>query len=358
MLFDPFVLRGLTLRNRLVLAPMCMYSVEACDGRPTAWHHAHYAARALGGFGLLVTEATAIAPEGRISPQDLGLWSDEQIPAWRALVDAVHATGGLVGPQLAHAGRKAGTYRGFPGEPTGAVPVAEGWVPVGPSTEPFPGLNQPHALTLEEVDDVVASFAAAARRAAEAGCDIVQVHAAHGYLLHQFLSPLSNHREDAYGGSFEGRTRLVLEVVAAVRAAVDDMPVIVRISGTDWAEGGWTIEESARLAPLLRAAGCDLVDVSSGGNLPVAPPMIEPGYQVPLAGAVHATGVPTSAVGLILDGPQAEQVLREGHADLICIGRPALHDPSWPLHAAAQLGLDPTDLCPVQYLRGRAPVAG
>ncbi len=354
-LFTPLTLRGATARNRVWLAPMCQYS--AADGMPGQWQLVHLAARASGGFGLLLTEAAAVVPEGRITPQDVGLWSDEQAAAWRPVVDAVHARGALAAVQLAHAGRKASTYR--PWSPVqGSVPTDDGgWATVAPSPIAFPGYAVPTELDAAGIADVVEAFAAATRRAVDAGFDAVEVHAAHGYLLHQFLSPLSNERADAYGGDLAGRARLLLEVVTAVRAAwPEDRPLLVRLSATDWTEGGLTVDDVATVATWLAPLGVDLVDVSSGGNVP-APVAVGPGYQVPFARAVReASGLATSAVGLIGTGAEAEGVLAEGSADVVMIGRPALADAAWPLRAAHELGVrvatDGGAPWPPQYVRG------
>jgi len=340
-LFEPLTLRDLTLPNRIWLAPMCQYSVVAEDGVPTDWHLVHLGARAQGGFGLILTEATAVLPEGRISPQDTGLWNDDQGEAWGRVVDFVHSQGAAIGVQLAHAGRKASTYRGFPGEPTGSVAPGEGgWASVGPSAEAFPAHASPRAMTTQDIEAAVAAFASAAARADRAGFDVVEIHAAHGYLLHQFLSPLSNHRGDGYGGDFAGRTRLLLEVVDAVRAVwPTGKPLFVRLSATDWTEGGWDLNQSVRLSAVLRERGVDLVDVSSGGNALVDIP-VRPGYQVPFAQAIRSGAqLPTGAVGLIQTAQQAEDVLLAGEADAVLLGRAALREPSWPLRAAAELGL-------------------
>jgi len=349
-LFEPFSLRSLTVRNRIWLAPMCQYS--ATDGVPNDWHLVNLGARATGGFGLVLTEAAAVVPEGRISPQDAGLWNDEQTEAWRRIVDFVHSQGAAIGVQLAHAGRKASTYRPW-AEQTGSVPAAEGgWPTVAPSAVPFVGYAEPTALSVEEIAAVVTAFADATVRAMEAGFDTVEIHAAHGYLLHQFLSPLSNQREDHYGGSFENRVRLLLETVDAVRAALPDTaPLLVRISGTDWLEGGWDLEQSTRLAVLLGERGVDLVDVSSGGNAPASIP-VGPGYQVPLAAGVRESGVPTGAVGLITEPEQAEKIVANGEADVVLLARAALRESAWPLRAAHELGLAPGDApWPDQYTR-------
>ncbi|WP_372592924.1 NADH:flavin oxidoreductase/NADH oxidase [Actinotalea sp.] len=340
-LFSPLTLRGTTVRNRVWLAPMCQYS--AVDGLPQDWHLAHLGAMASGGFGLLLTEATAVVPEGRITPQDTGLWSDAHTEAWARIVDFVHARGALIGTQLAHAGRKASTFRPWD-ERSGSVPTSEGgWIAPAPSAEPFPGYAVPAEMSRHDIDDVVLAFAAATRRALAAGFDTVEVHAAHGYLLHEFLSPLSNHRTDGYGGSLENRARLLLEVVDAVRRAwPTDRPVLVRISATDWTPGGLTVEESGVVAGWMADHGVDLVDVSSGGNVPAEIPL-GPGYQVPLARAVReAAGLPVGAVGLLTTGAQAEEVLAEGSADVVLLGRAALRDPMWPLRAAAELGIEAT----------------
>ena len=354
-LFTPLKLRDLTIRNRIWLAPMCQYSVLAEDGVPTDWHLVHLGSRAAGGFGLLLTEATAVVPEGRISPQDTGLWNDEQRDAWARIVDFVHGQGAAVGIQLAHAGRKGSTYRWFPGEPSGSVPAsAGGWDTVGPTAEPFTGYADPRAMTAEDIAATVAAFADAARRSDEAGFDVVEIHAAHGYLLHQFLSPLSNHRTDGYGGGFAGRARLLLEVVDAVRAVWPvGKPLFVRISATDWVPGGWDSEDSIRLSGLLRERGVDLVDVSTGGNAVTEIP-VGPAYQVPFAAAIRAgAGIATGAVGLITTPQQADDVLAAGEADAVLLGRAGLREPSWPLRAAAELGLTWREApYPLPYTRG------
>lgn len=350
LLFSPLTLRGTTFANRAWLAPMCQYS--AVDGSPNDWHLVHLGARAAGGFGLLIAEATAVVPEGRISPQDTGLWHDLHIAEWRRITDFVHERGTLVGVQLAHAGRKASTFSPFAGG-RGSVPVDEGgWATVGPSATAFPGLATPRALTVDEIASIPAAFAAAARRADDAGFDVVELHAAHGYLLHQFLSPLSNERDDEYGGSLENRARLLVETTDAVRAAwPDHKPLFVRLSATDWVEGGLTVEDVALVAKELGGHGVDLVDVSTGGNAPAQIP-VGPGYQVPAAHEVRATsGLPVAAVGLLTDPAQAEAVLVDGSADAILLGREGLRDPSWPLRAAHELGVADDAAWQPQYLR-------
>lgn len=368
LLLQPLTLRGTTFRNRAWLSPMCQYS--ATDGLPGDWHLVHLGARASGGFGLVMAEATAVVPEGRISPQDTGLWNGAQVDAWRRVTDFVHARGARTGVQLAHAGRKASTYRPFSDEAGTVPPTAGGWPTVGPSELAFPGYAAPQAMTLDQVRGVPTVFADAATRALDAGFDVVEVHAAHGYLLHQFLSPLSNQRTDEYGGDLAGRARLVVEVVDAVRAVwPDDRPLFVRMSATDWAEGGLAVGEVAEVAGWLAGHGVDLIDVSTGGNV-VVPVPVAPGYQVSAARAVRErSGLATSAVGLITAPEQAEQVLVEGAADAVMIARAALREPAWPLRAAHVLGdaapalphdstaeVRVTDATttgwPVQYVRG------
>ena len=354
-LFEPITLRGLTVRNRVWLAPMCQYSVEARDGVPTDWHLVHLGARAQGGFGLIITEAAAVVPEGRISPQDVGIWNDEQARAWSRIVDFLRSQGAATCIQLAHAGRKASTHRPFVGEPTGSVSEDPGgWQSVGPSAEAFEGLAAPRAMTRDDITEVVVAFGTAAARAVHAGFDSVEIHAAHGYLIHEFLSPLSNTRTDEYGGSLENRARLLFEIHDAVRAALpDDAPVLVRISASEWTAGGFDIAEATELAVRLQEAGVDLVDVSSGGNV-LADIPIGPSYQVPLAGEIAAAGVTTGAVGLITEPAQAEGILTTGDADVVLLARAALRDPSWPQRAAHALGVGWRNTpYPPQYTRGK-----
>ncbi|WP_020015784.1 NADH:flavin oxidoreductase/NADH oxidase [Promicromonospora sukumoe] len=359
LLLEPVALRGLSLPNRAWLAPMCEYSAD--DGLPNDWHLVHLGARAVGGFGLVLTEATAVVPEGRISPQDTGIWNDEQTAAWKRIVDFVHERGAKIGIQLAHAGRKASTFRPWAAE-QGTVPVADGgWPTVGPSAVPYPGFATPSEMTAAQVADVPEQFAAAARRAREAGFDTVEVHAAHGYLLHQFLSPVANSRTDEYGGSAEARSRLVEETVGAVREAwPEDLPVLVRLSATDWLDEGLGVDDVAAVAKRLGPLGADLIDVSTGGVAP-ASIAVGPGYQVPYARRVReVSGLPVSAVGIITDAVQAEQILVEGSADAVMIGREALRDPHWPLRAAhtlrGEIGTVPVDAgvgVQPQYSRAR-----
>ena len=350
-LFTPLTLRDVTIRNRVWVAPMCQYS--AVDGVPNDWHLVHLGSFARGGAGLVFTEATAVSPEGRISPEDTGLWNDEQQAAWAHIVDFVHGQGAKAGIQLAHAGRKASTYSGFTGEHGGVADEDGGWRPVGPSADPFPGLRDDvEALTEDGIAGVVTAFGEAAARGVAAGFDLLEVHAAHGYLLHEFLSPLSNHREDEYGGSFDNRVRLVLDVVREIRNRVPvGVPVVVRLSATDWVEGGWSDDDTVRLATLLGKEGVDLVDTSSGGNAHTRIP-VGPGYQVPFARRVRTeAGVPSGAVGVITDPKQAEDILAEGSADVVLLARELLRDPHWPLRAAHELGETQDDLWPVQYRR-------
>lgn len=348
-LFSPITLRDLTIRNRVWVAPMCQYS--ATDGLPDDWHLVHLGSFASGGAGLVITEATAVVPEGRISPEDTGIWNDEQRDAWARIVAFLHAQGAAAGIQLAHAGRKASTYSGFTGERGGVADADGGWRPVGPSAVPFAGLREdPEPLDRAGIARVVTAFGDAAERAVAAGFDVIELHAAHGYLLHEFLSPLSNLRDDEYGGGFENRVRLVLEVVREVGSRVD-VPLVVRLSATDWGEGGWTADETVRLAALLKDEGVDLVDTSTGGNV-LADIPVEPGYQVPFARRVRTeAGIPTGAVGLITEPKQAEEILAEGSADVVLLARELLRDPHWPLRAAYELGDDVPELWPVQYRR-------
>lgn len=354
-IFEPLTLRDLTFPNRIWLAPMCQYSCDAGDGIPTAWHFVHHETRAVGGFGLLIAEASAVAPEGRISPRDAGIWNHDQVAGWRRVVDVVHSHGAKMGIQLAHAGRKASTYPPFAGMANGSVPESDaGWPTLAPSAIAFDTLAEPRAMTLEEIDDVVDAFVDAAARADEAGFDVVEIHAAHGYLLHEFLSPASNRRDDEYGGSFENRARLLLRVTREVREIWPaSKPLFVRISATDWADTGWNVDESVRLATLLKEIGVDLVDVSSGGNV-IADIPAEKNYQVPFAQAIRErSGVATGAVGLITEPAQAEAILTEGHADAVLLGRAALREPYWPLRAASELGVTWRDApYPEQYTRG------
>ncbi|WP_431073394.1 NADH:flavin oxidoreductase/NADH oxidase [Microbacterium phyllosphaerae] len=348
-LFSPVSIRSVTFRNRLWVSPMCMYS--AVEGVVQEWHHTHLVQFASGGAGLIVAEATAVVPEGRISPRDVGLWNDEQRDAWKPIVAAIHARGAVAGVQLAHAGRKASTWWPWADE-RGSVPETEGgWVTTAPTALAFEGFASPVALSADGIEAVVDGFATAARRALDAGFDVLELHGAHGYLLHQFLSPLSNLRQDEYGGSLENRARLLLRVVEAVRVvAGDDVPLFVRISATDHAEGGFTPDEAATVGEWASERGADLIDVSSGGLVAHQQISVFPGYQVPLAETVRQGGrIPVSAVGLITAAEQAEKVLADGAADAIFAGREWLRDPHFALRAAHELGADVS--WPPQYER-------
>ncbi|QGG40242.1 NADH:flavin oxidoreductase/NADH oxidase [Aeromicrobium yanjiei] len=354
-LLEPLTLRGVTARNRIWLAPMCQYSAFERDGMPNDWHLVNLGQHAAGGFGLVMTEAAAVVPEGRISPEDVGIWSDEHIAPWRRIVDFVRGQGAVAAVQLAHAGRKASTYSPF-GTGTDSVPADDGgWETVGPSALAYEGYAVPRELTTDEVAAIPQAFADAAVRADRAGFDVAELHAAHGYLLHQFVSPLSNHRTDQYGGSFENRTRLIVEVADAVRAVwPEDKPLFVRLSATDWAPDGWDVDQTARLSSVLGEHGVDLVDISSGGLVAHQQITVEPGYQVPFAYEVRKrSGLPVSAVGLITEPAQAEQVLLDGAADAVMLGRVAIREPAWPLRAAHELGV-PRDEAPYppQHERG------
>jgi len=351
LLFEPLTLRGLTVRNRAWVPPMCQYSVETRDGVPNTYHLVHYGSLAIGGFGLIIAEASGVQPVGRITPFDLGLWDDAQVPAWARIADFVHAHGAALGAQLGHAGFKASTNQWWPGVPEGVVPATQGgWEPVGPQDDTLTALDGStvpvHGLDEDGIVQVIADFADAARRADAAGLDTVEIHGAHGYLLHQFYSPLTNHRTDRWGGDAEGRSRLILEVARAVREAFPaDKPVLIRLTCSDWHPEGFAPEDSVELAKRLKQIGVDAIDASSGG-LPGADITVGPGYQVPFAEKIRREAdLPTVAVGLIDDPAQAEQILAEGRADAIDLGRAALRDTNWPLRAAHELGL-PNDQAP------------
>ncbi|MET0736618.1 MAG: NADH:flavin oxidoreductase/NADH oxidase [Microbacterium sp.] len=351
ILLSPLNLRGLTARNRLWVAPMCQYS--AVDGVAQEWHHTHLAQFASGGAGIVIAEATAVSPDARISPDDTGLWNDAQAAAWAPIVAAIRARGALAGVQLAHAGRKASTWSPFSGH-RGSVPADQGgWTTVAPSALAFDGFAEPIELDAAAIDAIVQDFASAAVRATAAGFQLLEIHAAHGYLLHQFLSPLSNLRDDEYGGSLENRARLLLRIVDAVRDAAPDAPVFVRFSASDWAEGGWDVEETATVARWASERGADFFDISSGGLVAHQNIVAGPGYQVGFAAAVRReAGVPVSAVGLITEAAQAEQLLAAGDADAVFAGREWLRDPHFALRAASELGAD-VDYWPKQYVRAR-----
>lgn len=353
-LFEPLTLRSITLPNRIVVSPMCQYS--SIDGFANDWHVVHLGSRAVGGAGLVMTEATAVTPQGRISPRDLGLWSDDHIETLTRIVHFIHQQGSVAGIQLAHAGRKASTAPPWEKLPYTLTDEQGGWPLAAPSAIPFDsGCQVPTVLTTEGIAEVITAFVQAAKRALQAGFRVVEVHAAHGYLLHQFLSPLSNQRTDSYGGSFENRVRLVKEVVAAVRKVwPDELPLLVRISATDWADGGWDVDQSVELVRQLMALGVDLVDCSSGGTLPAARIPLGPGYQTCFAEQIkRETGSRTGAVGLITAPAQADHIIRSGQADLVLLARELLRDPSWPLRAARELGYPAP--WPAQYLFAAPP---
>jgi 2,4-dienoyl-CoA reductase-like NADH-dependent reductase (Old Yellow Enzyme family) len=348
-LFEPFRLRGVTFPHRIVVSPMCQYSAE--NGHPTDWHFVHLGSFALGGAALVFTEATAVTDEGRISPADTGIWTDAQAEDWARIVRLLNSQGSLAGIQLAHAGRKASTSVPWVG--LKPVPPSEGgWTPVAPSAIPFnEGYPVPRELTTEEVREVVRAFAVAAKRASDAGFQVIEIHSAHGYLLHEFLSPLSNKRTDCYGGSFENRIRLLCEVVSAVRNEWgEDRPLFVRVSSTDWAEGGWTIDDTVELARRIAALGVDLLDCSSGGNVPNVNLFQAFGFQTSFAERVRReTGMPTGAVGQIVSAVQADHIVRSGQADVVLLAREMLRDPHFPMRAARELGQPMT--YPKQYVR-------
>ncbi|MCY1047729.1 NADH:flavin oxidoreductase/NADH oxidase [Corallococcus sp. bb12-1] len=353
-LFTPLKLRDITLRNRIVVSPMCQYSSE--DGFANEWHVVHLGSRAVGGAGLVMTEATAVEPEGRISPQDLGLWKDAHVETLARINRFLHQNGAASGVQLAHAGRKASTLRPWDTGKHGSTVMPEegGWTTVGPTAEAFDdGYPKPAALDEAGIARVVKAFGDAAVRAKAAGFQVVELHAAHGYLLHEFLSPLSNKRTDRYGGSFENRTRFALEVTRAVRAKwPEGQPLFMRVSATDWVEGGWTPEDSVALAKLVAKEGVDLIDCSSGGVVPGVKIPVGPGYQTSLAEKVRKeAGILTGAVGMIRSAFQAEHVLATGQADVVILARELLRDPYWPLRAASELHADV--LWPHQYERAK-----
>jgi 2,4-dienoyl-CoA reductase-like NADH-dependent reductase (Old Yellow Enzyme family) len=349
-LFDPLSIRDLELANRVFVSPMCEYSSQ--DGFANDWHFVHLGSRAVGAAGLVLTEATAVVPEGRISPQDLGIWSDDHVAPLARIVRFIHEQGSVAGMQLAHAGRKASTHRPWAGN--GTIPAsAGGWKKVvAPSALAFADhYPMPQALDGNGIREIVAAFVAAARRACAAGFRVIEIHAAHGYLIHEFLSPLSNQRQDAYGGSFDNRTRLLREIVAAVRSLWPERAALfVRISATDWIDGGWDLQQSVELAKNLGEMGVDLIDCSSGGLLPQAKFPVGPGYQTSFAEQIRRQAkIMTAAVGMITSPVQAEHVIGTGQADAVMIARELLRDPYWPLRAARELG-QPVSW-PVQYLR-------
>ena len=349
-LFSHLTIKNITLKNRIVTSPMCQYS--ATDGFANDWHLVHLGTRAVGGVGLVIAEATAVTPEGRITPGDLGLWSDEHIDGLRKITEFIHSQGAVAAIQIAHAGRKASCAVPW----NGGRQLGDhngGWQTVAPGDIPFlPGERAPEPLSREGIQKIISGFAAAAGRALAAGFRIIEIHSAHGYLLHEFLSPLSNNRTDEYGGSFENRIRLLKQVTEAVRKEWPaGNPLFVRISATDWSEGGWSVEESIKLAVVLKELGVDLIDCSSGGNIHDAKIPVAPGYQVPFSDAIRKTGIFTGAVGFITTAPQAESILQEGKADLVLLAKELLRNPYFALNAARELGEDVE--WPVQYLRAK-----
>ena len=355
-LFESIRLRDLEVKNRIWISPMCMYSAEDKDGMPGTWQEIHLGSRAVGGAGLIFVEASGVSPEGRITPWCTGIWNDEQAKAWKKIVDICHSNGSKVAMQLAHAGRKASVHRESSG--VGSVAISEGgWQSVSSTNVAFGDYAAPRALSVDEIAKLVEAFAAAAKRSVAAGFDAVEIHGAHGYLIHQFLSPLANDRSDQYGGSLENRARFLMEIIKAVRNVIpESMPLFLRLSATDYAEGGWDQEQTAEVSMWATEAGVDLIDVSSGGIITGVKIPSGPGYQVPLAEYVaERIKQPVSAVGQITDAKQAEQILQSGQVDVILIGRASLRDPYWPLRAASQLGVEVT--WPEQYERGKWPKA-
>lgn len=341
-LFSPLKIRGVTLRNRIAMSPMCQYSSE--DGFANDWHLAHHAARAVGGAGLLIAEATGIVPEGRITPNCLGIWKDDHVPALRRMTDFVSEHGSVPGIQLAHAGVKGSRHRPFHPERGRYVPIEQGgWVPVGPTARAYRSDGPaPRELTVDEIHGITASFAEAAQRSIAAGFRVVELHFAHGYLGHSFLSPLMNERKDDYGGSFGNRVRFLMETVRAVRAVLpEETPLFVRFSCTDWVDGGWTLEDSIKAARMIKEEGVDLIDCSTGGASRNAEIPVGPDYQVPFAAGIRKeAGIATGAVGMITEPAQANAIIADGRADLVLMGRELLRDPHWPLHAWVELQSD------------------
>lgn len=350
-LFDSFRLRGVTFRNRVGIAPMCQYSYD--NGFSNDWQLIHLGSRAIGGAGLVFAEATAVEDRGRISPQDLGIWTDEHVEPLARVVRAIEQHGSVSGIQIAHAGRKASTARPW----DGGKPLSDedgGWPVVGPSELPFAdGYRSPHALPVAEIQEVQAAFVAGAKRALDAGFRVLELHGAHGYLIHSFLSPISNQRDDSYGGSFDNRIRFLIETTRQVRSVwPDDRPLFVRLSATDWVDGGWTLEESIELSSRLAGEGVDLIDTSSGGNSPRQAVPVGASYQVPLSEAIRrGANLPTAAVGLITEPMQADEIVRNGRADLVLLGRESLRNPYWPIDAARTLGHADLLPRPTQYQR-------
>lgn len=353
-LLTPLRIRGVGIKNRIAVSPMCQYS--STEGMANDWHLVHLGSRAVGGAGLVFVEATAVTRDGRISPGDLGIWDDRHIEPLARIAQFVGSMGSVPGIQLAHAGRKASTAPPFEGGGSLKTPEKGAWETVAPSAIPFAeGDPVPHSLTAAEIQDVIASFEDAAKRAIRAGFRTIEIHAAHGYLLHQFLSPLSNRRTDAYGGILENRLRLAVEVATRVRNVIpDNVPLFARVSATDWVDGGWDLEQTVALARLLRTAGVDLIDCSSGGSVPRAVVPAAPGYQVPFASAVRVkAGILTGAVGLITEVQQANDIITSGKADIVLMAREMLREPYWALKAGLAMGRDAD--WPKQYTRAAPP---
>ncbi len=350
-LFTPLTLRSITLKNRIVVSPMCQYSSE--DGFANDWHFVHLGSRAVGGAALVFTEATAVSPEGRISPHDLGIWKDEHIAELKRITGFIVQQGSVPGMQLAHAGRKASVTEPWNNDKL-VLPEEGGWKTVAPSAVAFSeDKDLPVALTIPEIKRITDDFKAAAARALAAGFKVIELHGAHGYLINEFMSPLSNQRTDEYGGIFENRIRFLLEIIEVVREVWPiELPLFLRISASDWAEGGWTAEDSVRLADIVKDKGVDLIDCSSGGVVSYAKIVAKPNYQVPFAAAVRKAGIPTGAVGIIVSAQQAEEILEQEQADLIFMARELLRDPYFPLRAARELGYDDVEW-PVQYERAK-----
>jgi 2,4-dienoyl-CoA reductase-like NADH-dependent reductase (Old Yellow Enzyme family) len=350
-LFSPLKIKNVELKNRIVVSPMCEYSSE--DGFANDWHLVHLGSRAVGGAALIITEANAVSPEGRISPHDLGIYKDEHIAKLKEITDFIHKHGAASGTQLAHAGRKASHHRPWEGGGQIAPDEPHGWQTFSPGAIAFTEKEHaPEELDKAGIEKIKADFKAAAARAHKAGFKVIELHGAHGYLIHEFLSPLSNKRTDEYGGSFENRIRFLLEVIESVKEVwPEENPLFLRISASDWTEGGWTIEDSIKLAEVVKNKGIDLVDCSSGGNVAAAKIPVGPGYQVPFAEAVRKTGILTGAVGMITEPLQADSIIQTGHADLVFLAREMLRDPYFPLRAAHQLGHEVQ--WPKQYERGK-----
>ena len=356
-LFEPIKIRELEIRNRIFIPAMCQYSCENQDGVVNEWHLVHLGARATGGAGMIIAEASGVTPEGRISPWCPGIWNYEQVAAWARVNAYIHSQGAKSAIQLAHAGRKGSTYRDWSGK--GSVPLEKGgWQTISSTSEAFDGYESPRELTTQEVHELVQDFAAAAKNAVLAGFDAVEIHAAHGYLIHQFLSPITNKRTDEFGGSLENRARLILEIVKAVRAEVGELlPIFVRFSATDYREDGWDVEQTIQVAKWCADLGADLFDISSGGLITGVKIPSGPGYQVPLAAKVaDQVSQPVAAVGQITTARQAEDILQNDNVDIVLIGRASLRDPHWALRAANELGVE-VDYWPNQYLRGKFPPA-